>query len=58
VVRAFKVHPASKRLAQLAQAFADAELFIPIGGRFPLADAREAHRLAESGASGKVLLTS
>jgi NADPH:quinone reductase-like Zn-dependent oxidoreductase len=32
-------------------------LVIPIGGRFPLSNAREAHRLAERGGTGKVLLT-
>ena len=33
------------------------ELEIPIGKRLPLSQVREAHRLAERGIDGKVLLT-
>jgi NADPH:quinone reductase-like Zn-dependent oxidoreductase len=58
VVRFIRAHPDSKRLAALAQAAADGELVIPIGRRFPLSNAREAHQLAERGGTGKVLLTS
>jgi len=57
VVRAIQTHADSKRLAALAQAVVAGELVIPIGGRFPLSNAREAHRLAERGGTGKVLLT-
>jgi len=57
VVRAIQTHADSKRLAALAQAVVGGELVIPIGGRFPLSNAREAHRLAERGGTGKVLLT-
>jgi NADPH:quinone reductase-like Zn-dependent oxidoreductase len=57
VVRVIRAHPDSKRLAALAQAAADGELVIPIGRRFPLSNAREAHQLAERGGTGKVLLT-
>jgi NADPH:quinone reductase-like Zn-dependent oxidoreductase len=57
VVHAIQTHADSKRLAALAQAVAAGELVIPIGGRFPLSHAGEAHRLAEKGGTGKVLLT-
>jgi len=57
LVRAIQTHADSKRLAALAQAVVAGELVIPIGGRFPLSNAREAHRLAERGGTGKVLLT-
>jgi len=57
VVRAIQTHADSKRLAALAQAVVAGELVIPIGGLFPLSNAREAHRLAERGGTGKVLLT-
>ncbi len=56
VVRAFLAHDDSKRLGELAQAVADGKLSIPIAKRFPLAEARAAHELAEKGADGKVLL--
>jgi NADPH:quinone reductase-like Zn-dependent oxidoreductase len=56
VVRALFTHDDSKRLAELAQAVADGKLSIPIAKRFPLAEARAAHELAEKGADGKVLL--
>jgi NADPH:quinone reductase-like Zn-dependent oxidoreductase len=56
VVRAFMAHDDSKRLGELAQAVADGKLVIPIAKRFPLAEARAAHELAEKGADGKVLL--
>ena len=57
VVKAFMTHDDAKRLGELAQAAADGELVVPIARRFPLADARAAHELAESGGvEGKVLL--
>jgi len=57
VVRAIMAHADSRRLAQLAGAVAEGKLSIPIVRRFPLAEAGQAHKLAESGAGGKVLLT-
>jgi NADPH:quinone reductase-like Zn-dependent oxidoreductase len=56
-VRPMLTHPDSKRLAELAQAVADGKLVIPIAKGFPLSEARQAHKLAERGAGGKVLLT-
>ena len=55
-VRAHGNHPDSRRLAALAQAVAAGELTIPIAKRLPLAQIREAHRLVEQGAGGKVVL--
>jgi NADPH:quinone reductase-like Zn-dependent oxidoreductase len=55
-VRQILTHPDPRRLAELAQAVADGKLVIPIVRRFPLAEIREAHRLAQEGAGGKVLL--
>jgi NADPH:quinone reductase-like Zn-dependent oxidoreductase len=57
VVRAIVTHADSKRLAQLAEAVAAGELIIPIGGRFPMSDAGQAHQAAERGAGGKILIT-
>ncbi|HEY2901180.1 MAG TPA: zinc-binding dehydrogenase, partial [Polyangia bacterium] len=56
VVRAHVVHPDSKKLAELARAAADESLVIPIVTRFPFAQIREAHAMAEKGAEGKVVL--
>jgi len=56
-VRAFVSHPDGKRLGDLAEAAARGELRIPIGNRLPISEVREAHRLAERGAEGKILLT-
>ena len=56
VVRAFMTRNDPKRLGELAQAVADGKLVVPIAKRFPLAEARAAHELAEAGADGKVLL--
>jgi NADPH:quinone reductase-like Zn-dependent oxidoreductase len=56
-VRAFLAHPDARRLGELAGSVARGELSIPIVKRLPLAQAAEAQRLAERGASGgKVLL--
>ena len=57
VVRAIMAHADSRRLAQLATAVAAGKLVIPIARRFPLAEAGQAQKLAESGAAGKVLIT-
>jgi NADPH:quinone reductase-like Zn-dependent oxidoreductase len=56
VVRAHGGHPDRERLAELALAVAEGKLVIPIAQRFPLAQIREAQRLAEEGAGGKVVL--
>jgi len=56
-VRAIMAHADARRLAQLAGAVAEGKLVIPIARRFPLADAGQAQKLAESGAAGKVVLT-
>jgi NADPH:quinone reductase-like Zn-dependent oxidoreductase len=55
-VKGILTHDDPKRLAELAQAVADAKLVIPIARRFPLAEAAAAHELAEKSAGGKVLL--
>jgi NADPH:quinone reductase-like Zn-dependent oxidoreductase len=56
-VRAFLSHPDGRRLGALAEAAARGELEIPISKRLPLSQVREAHRLAERGTEGKILLT-
>jgi NADPH:quinone reductase-like Zn-dependent oxidoreductase len=56
-VRPMLTHADPRRLAALAQAVADGTLIIPIAKRFPISEARQAHKLAEKGAAGKVLLT-
>jgi NADPH:quinone reductase-like Zn-dependent oxidoreductase len=56
VVRAVLAHPDPKRLAEIMRAVAEGKLTIPIARRVPLADVREAQRLAEKGAGGKVVL--
>ncbi len=55
-VRAMLAHPDGKRLAALAEAVAEGKLVIPVARRFPLAEARDAHAVAERGPGGKVLL--
>jgi NADPH:quinone reductase-like Zn-dependent oxidoreductase len=57
VVRAFLTHPDAARLGALAAEVAAGRLVIPIVKRFPLAQAAQAHALAEKGGIGKVLLT-
>lgn len=56
-VRAFMAHPDRKILEEAARAAAEGKLEIPIGRRMALADVAEAHRLAEAGGVGKILLT-
>jgi NADPH:quinone reductase-like Zn-dependent oxidoreductase len=55
-VRGFMAHPDPTRLRALAEAAARGELTIPVEKRLPLAQAREAQKLAERGGVGKVLL--
>ncbi|HTA18643.1 MAG TPA: NADP-dependent oxidoreductase [Polyangia bacterium] len=55
-VHAFGVKPDAKRLGELVADVAAGELVIPISKRFPLAEAAQAHALAEKGGVGKVLL--
>jgi NADPH:quinone reductase-like Zn-dependent oxidoreductase len=57
VVHAMRVHADARRLAELGQAVAEGRLVIPIAKRLPLAQAREAQKLAESSPGGKVVLT-
>jgi NADPH:quinone reductase-like Zn-dependent oxidoreductase len=56
VVRHHWAHPDPERLAALVRAVADGALVIPIAGRLPLAQIREAQQLAEHGAGGKVIV--
>lgn len=56
-VRAFVSHPDGRRLSEIAQAVTRGELQIPIAKKLPLSEAREAHRLAEKGTAGKVVMT-
>lgn len=57
IVRTMLAQPDPKRLGELAAEVASKRLVIPIGKKLPLAQAAEAHELAESGGVGKVLLT-
>jgi NADPH:quinone reductase-like Zn-dependent oxidoreductase len=45
-----------KTLEFMAEAVRDGKLVIPIGPRFPLSQAAEAHAAAEKGGVGKILL--
>ncbi|HVZ71375.1 MAG TPA: NADP-dependent oxidoreductase [Polyangia bacterium] len=56
-VRAFLAKPDARRLGELAAVVAAGKLVVPIGARLPLAQAAEAHALAEKGGVGKILLT-
>ncbi|MEO8905794.1 MAG: NADP-dependent oxidoreductase [Polyangiaceae bacterium] len=56
IVQAFMAQPDRTRLAELGEAVAAGKLRIPIGRRFPLAEAAAAQVLAEKGGIGKVLL--
>ncbi len=49
-------HPDAIILAEMAQAAADKKLVLPIGKKFPLQNAAEAHAAIEKGGAGKVLL--
>jgi NADPH:quinone reductase-like Zn-dependent oxidoreductase len=49
--------PDAKRLAELADDVHEGDLEIPIGKRFTLSEMQEAHRVAEKGGVGKVLIT-
>jgi NADPH:quinone reductase-like Zn-dependent oxidoreductase len=55
-VNAFRTHPDSARLGELGAALVSGKLVVPIAKRFPLAQARAAHELAEKGGVAKVLL--
>jgi len=56
MVVAMMAHPDMEHLHRLAVSVAEGSLEIPIAKRFPLAEARAAHALAEQGGIGKVLL--
>jgi len=56
-VVAIHTHGDPTRLAALAKAVARGNLIIPIAARFPFSQAAAAHKLAEKGAGGKLLLT-
>jgi NADPH:quinone reductase-like Zn-dependent oxidoreductase len=55
-VRAIRTRRDSARLAKLGESAARGELVIPVAKRFSFDQVREAHRFAESGSVGKVLL--
>jgi NADPH:quinone reductase-like Zn-dependent oxidoreductase len=57
VGKGLQSHPDGERLASLAEAFKSGEVQLPIARRFPLEEAAQAHRFAEGGGVGKVLLT-
>jgi len=57
IVHAMLTHTDAKRLAELGRAVAEGKLVIPIAKKLPLTEAREAHKLAEKSAGGKVILT-
>lgn len=56
IVRPMLAHPDAPRLAALARAAAEGKLVIPIARRFPLREAPQAQKFAETGADGKVVL--
>lgn len=55
-IEAIFTQPDSARLQQLAQDVANGGFEIPIAKRLKLSEIREAHKIAEKGAGGKVLL--
>ena len=55
-VRAIQTHSDARRLVELAEDVARGKLLLPIAGRFPLAQIRDAFRRAGQG-GGKVLVT-
>ena len=56
VMHAIMSHPDGKRIADIANAVAAGKLTIPIAKRMELAEVREAHKLGEKGAGGKIVL--
>jgi NADPH:quinone reductase-like Zn-dependent oxidoreductase len=48
--------PDAKRLEQLAGEIAHGKFIIPVGKKLKLAEARQAHTLAEKGGVGKIVL--
>jgi len=55
-VRGIQTHPDTARLSALVRALSLGKLVIPVVGRLPLDQIREAHRAVERGAAGKVLV--
>jgi NADPH:quinone reductase-like Zn-dependent oxidoreductase len=55
-VETMQVKPAPATLIRMAEAVKTGKLVIPLGQRYPLRDASKAHRAAEKGAAGKLLL--
>ena len=55
-VETMQVEPDAATLVRMAEAVRDGKLVIPLGQRFALADASEAHLAAEKGTAGKLLL--
>lgn len=56
LIETMEVRAAPATLVRMAEAVMEGRLQIPIGQRFALADASNAHRAAEKGAAGKLLL--
>ncbi|WP_050726716.1 NADP-dependent oxidoreductase [Vulgatibacter incomptus] len=56
-VHAFKAHPDAEILERMAVAASRGEFRIPIGRTLPFERAAEAHREAEKGGTGKIVLT-
>jgi NADPH:quinone reductase-like Zn-dependent oxidoreductase len=57
MVNAFMAHPDPKTYVHYAEAVRDGKLKLPIGRVMPMADAAEAHAMAEKGGVGKIVLT-
>ncbi len=55
-VETMQVKPAPATLARMAEAVRTGRLAIPLGQRYRLSEASKAHRAAEKGAAGKLLL--
>jgi NADPH:quinone reductase-like Zn-dependent oxidoreductase len=56
-VNAFRAEPNAKQLQELAEAVAKERFRIPIAKRFKLEQIGEAHKAAEKGPGGKILIT-
>jgi NADPH:quinone reductase-like Zn-dependent oxidoreductase len=56
LVETMQAKPAPATLVQMAEAVGTGKLVIPLGQRYALSKAREAHSAAEKGAAGKLLL--